>query len=120
MIAKKQSEAAKLTWERTKAAEKNFRKKYGKDWATYSRGWPDFIAFNKKTGDFCFVECKRKNEIRDRADKILKDEQNKIKRILEKIVKKRLRYEIWFFENKKGSKKIVKKAFCDINKLHFY
>ncbi len=109
-----------LAWERIEAAEKEFKRFHGKDYVTYRSGWPDFIAINRKTGTFYFVECKREDEIRDRVDKILTLEQNEVRKILEKISKKKFRYEIWFFENKKGSKRIVKKAFCDGNKLVFY
>ena len=112
---KTQKDAAVLTWQRTKAAEKEFKKIY-KNYETYHRGWPDFIAFNKR-GNFYFVECKVINEFRDNVSDVLGYEQNKVRKILEKISKKKFHYEIWFFENKKGSKGIVKKAFCDGNKL---
>lgn len=117
--SKTASDSAKLTWRRTEIAKKHFKRIYGKNYETYHKGWPDFIALNRKTGTFLFIECKRENEIKDKVNKILSYEQDKVRKILERIGKKKFRYEIWFFENKRGSKKIVKKAFCDENNLVF-
>lgn len=115
--SKLHSNSAKLTWARTEMVEKQFKTMYGKDYETYSKGWPDFIAFNKETGNFYFVECKREDEIDNKVNKILSYEQNQVRKILERICKKRFRYEIWFFGKKKGSRKIVRKAFCDKDNL---
>ena len=38
---------------------------------------------------------------------------------LKKGFKDKFRYEIWFYESKKGSTKIVKKAIINDNKLEF-
>lgn len=114
------SKAARLTWERTKTAKKRLKDMYGEDYEVYHSGWPDLIAFNRKTGTFYFVECKRENEIKPDVSEMLRGDQDKLRKILERVGKKKSRYEIWFFENKKGSTKIVKRGFCDGNKLHFY
>ena len=124
MKKKSQSEiargAANLTWRRTTVGMEEFKIIHGNDYETFCKGWPDFVAYNKLSGEYRFIELKRENQIREKIEWILTEQQNKVRKILEKISGNKSCYEIWFFENKKGSEKIVKKAVCKGNKLEFY
>jgi hypothetical protein len=104
-----QSEAAKLGHLRTEIAKKELAKILGRDFHYLSKGYPDVTAFNPKTGTFYFVECKSEKEM----GKPLSPEQEKMKRILNRICKKGNNYEVWYFSDKKGEKdKILVKCFC--------
>jgi len=106
--------AANLAWKRIEAAMRSFRLRY-EDYEVYSKGWPDLLGFNRKTGTFYFIECKR---IDQAADPLTEDQQ-KVRKILKKIGKIE-NYDVWFFDNKVGSTKIIARAFYSGDKLHPY
>jgi len=118
-MSNSQRAAAQTTWKRTAKAERELKKELGSKYRTLHQGWPDVVAFRKDTGTFYFVECKRISEKRDAVDKILRPEQNEVRRMLRRIIKK-MKYDIWFFEDKPGSTRIVEKAFTEGNKLETY
>ena len=105
--------AADLGHSRTKIAKAELQKLLGKDYEVLSKGYPDITAFNMKTGTFYFVELKRESEI----GKPLRPEQEKMKRILDRISGKK-KYEVWYFSDKPGEKdKILVKCFYSGNKI---
>ena len=109
-VAKKAAELAHL---RTKIAKAELQKMLGKDYEVLSKGYPDITAFNPKTGTFYFVELKSEREI----GKPLRPEQEKIKKILDRISGKK-KYEVWYFSDKPGEKdKILVKCFYFGNKI---
>jgi hypothetical protein len=93
------------------------RRQLGRDrFSVLRTGWPDLIAF-RNNRNYYFIECKRIDEKSNRVDEILKPEQNEMRRILERLGRTKMRYEIWFFESKPGSTRLVEKAFCHGNDL---
>ena len=109
-VAKK---AAWLAHFRTKVAKVELQKMLGKDYEVLSRGYPDITAFNPRTGTFYFVELKSESEI----GKPLRAEQEKMKRILDRITGKK-QYEVWYFSDKPGEKdKVLVKCFYSANKI---
>jgi len=91
--------AAQLGHLRTKAAKEELHKVLGKDFEILSKGYPDITAFNSKTRTFYFIELKSQKEI----GKPLRPEQEKIKKILDKITGKK-QYEVWYFSDVEGEK----------------
>jgi len=107
-------EAANTARKRIEAAKRSFRLLY-EGYEVHSRGWPDLLGFNRKTGTFYFIECKRIDEA---ADPLTEDQQ-KVRKILKKIGKVE-NYDVWFFDKKKGSTKIIARAFYSRDRLHPY
>jgi hypothetical protein len=93
------SQAARLAHLRTKVAKARLQKMLGNDFEVLSRGYPDLTAFNSKTGTFYFVELKSEKEI----GKPLRPEQEKIRKILDKITGKK-QYQVWYFSDQPSKK----------------
>jgi hypothetical protein len=109
-VAKK---AADLGHLRTKVAKAELQELLGEDYEVLSKGYPDITAFNMKTGTFYFVELKRESEI----GKHLRPEQEKMKKILDRISGKK-KYEVWYFSDKPEEKnKILVRCFYSGNKI---
>ena len=106
-------DAARLAHFRTKIAKQELQQMLGKDYEILSKGYPDITAFNSKTKTFYFVELKHESEI----GKPLRPEQEKMKRILDRITRKK-KYEVWYFSDKPGEKdRILVKCFYSENKI---
>lgn len=98
---------------RTRVAKAELQELLGENFEIVSKGYPDITAFNPKTGTFYFVELKREKEI----GKSLRPQQEKIKRILDRISGKK-KYEVWYFSDKEGEKdKVLVKCFYSRNKI---
>lgn len=112
-----QSEAADLGHLRTEIAKKEAKKQYGNDFEVLSQGYPDITAFNTKTGTFYFVEAKSEKEM----GKPLRPEQEKIRKILERISKK-TQYEVWYFSDGENEKEkiLVKCLYIGKKQIPYY
>ena len=115
-MGESQRKAAKLAWERIRIAKQMLRRGLGEDFEIYSKGFPDIIVFNRKTGTFRFIELKDEREI----GKGLKEEQEAVRRILDRITGKK-NFEVWYFGNKKNTKRrVIAKCFYIRNKIEPY